>query len=97
MATPGSSFTPTLLGHEDILENEFITNSSDLLVNISINDLIPTCPFSQNSSMDHMQIGVTTERDYCLNHDSITTVIVSFNIVGLVASVVLFPPEQQIP
>ncbi|GFW60839.1 integrase catalytic domain-containing protein [Trichonephila clavipes] len=76
-------------------QSEFVTNSSDVWGNISIKDFTPISHSAQSCSMDHRQVSVAIARDLCTNYDSTTSVIVSFNIVGLVVSEVLFPPDQK--
>ncbi|GFU94468.1 hypothetical protein TNCV_2644541 [Trichonephila clavipes] len=46
-----------------IHQNEVVTNSSSIWVDIWIKDLIPISKTSYGSSMEHMQVSVATEQD----------------------------------
>ena len=80
-----------------IHQNEIIANSSSIWLNIGIKDLITISRTNQISSIEHMQVSVTTERDSCPNHDPTITETVSFSNVGLVVSGALFFPDQYTP
>lgn len=54
--------------------------------NILIKDLDPISHISQNSSMIHMQVSVSTERNSCPNYGSNTFETAPFRNVGLVVS-----------
>ena len=64
------------------------------MADLGINDLVPISYTSQISSMEHMEVSVTTEWVSWPNHDSIYNKTVSFNNVGLVVSGALFFPDQ---
>ena len=80
-----------------IHQNEIIANCSSIWSNTGIKDLVTISHTNQISSMEQMQVSVTTERDSCPNHDSTTSKTVSFNNVGLVVSGALLFSDQYTP
>lgn len=78
-----------------IRQNEIFTNSTGIWTDIWIKDLLPKFHTCQSSSIEYMEVSVTTEWDLCSNHDATTAIPVRFNSVILMSSGALFPPDQQ--
>ncbi|GFX53622.1 hypothetical protein TNCV_1185521 [Trichonephila clavipes] len=69
-----------------IHQKEFITNNSSMWMTILIKDLVPISYTNWNSSKEQMQASLTTEGDLCLNHDSTTSVTMSFIVGSIISS-----------
>ncbi|GFY11664.1 hypothetical protein TNCV_4231331 [Trichonephila clavipes] len=67
-----------------IHQNQCVTDSSGVWVNLLIKDRASVSHTSENSSMDRTQFRATPERDHHPNHDSTTSVIMRFNTEGWV-------------
>lgn len=74
-------------------QNEIVTTVIGKRADKWITDLIPMSHAYQNSSIDYMQVSITTLGNTCPNHDFITSVSMCFDCVGFLVSGALFSPD----